>query len=101
MVDCDVGRLTIVGLVTSFKSTAVLSTGHGVSTPHRYQRTLSPGTGRSSARDRAWSPVIKITIAHVGPALAADAAATDLHAGALCRLAQAGNCRPGRPAQED
>ena len=47
VVDCVLGRLTIIGLVTSFKSTAVLSTGHGVSTPHRYQRALSPGTGRS------------------------------------------------------
>jgi hypothetical protein len=31
---------------------------------------------RCQARDRSWSTVIKITIAHVGPALAADAAAS-------------------------
>jgi hypothetical protein len=37
-----------------------------------------------------WGTVIKITIAHIGPALAADAAAASikLHASATCRLVQ-------------
>ena len=84
----DFRRLTSVGLV-SFASAPC----------RRLPR-------RSSARDRACSTVTRITIAHVSPALAVDAACSvKLHASALFRLVQCDfrrqtNCQPRRPAQE-
>ena len=80
LVQYDFRRLTIVGLVAPHQGTDVLLAGHGAPTPHPYQCALSPGSAAQlSPRPFVWSTVIKITIAHVGPALAADVASIELH----------------------